>query len=79
MSQQPIQVGVPNPDLDTSPIVGEDDEVEVEPNVPGGGCTFNGARFGIGDFVQSGDELLRCEAPGVWVREGERRPGPRGR
>lgn len=78
MAQQPIQVGVPNPDLDTSPIVGEDDEVEVEPNVAGGGCSFNGQRFRIGDFVQSGDELLRCEAPGVWVREGECRPRKHG-
>lgn len=65
------EVGAPDPEKDTSPIVGEDDEVEVEPNVPGGGCVFNGARYRIGDFVRSGSELLRCEAPGVWVREGE--------
>jgi len=70
------QVGTPDPDKSTSPIVGEDD-VEVEPNVPAGGCTFNGADYQLGDLVQSGSELLRCEAPGVWVRAGE--IGPHGR
>jgi len=71
------QVGAPDPELETSPIVGED-EVEVEPNVSGGACTFNGVTFRIGDFVQSGAELLRCESPGVWVRDGELRPHPAG-
>lgn len=72
------QVGAPDPELETSPIVGEDEEVEVEPNVVAGACTFNGVRYSIGDFVLSGTELLRCEAPGVWVREGELRPRPGG-
>lgn len=78
MSTHPPQVGIPDPDRDTSPIVGEDDETEVEPNVTAGRCTFNGAAYRIGDVVLSGDERLRCEAPGVWVREGERR-SPTGR
>lgn len=65
-----LQVGVPDLDKNTSPIVGED-EVEVEPNVPVGGCLFNGAAYQCGDFVRSGSELLRCEAPGVWVRVGD--------
>ena len=68
------QVGAPDPDRDTSPIVGEDDEVEVEPSVRAGSCTFNGVRYGFGDYVLSGTEVLRCEAPGVWVREGELTP-----
>ncbi|HSN34575.1 MAG TPA: DUF1496 domain-containing protein [Ideonella sp.] len=67
------QVGAPDPERDTSPIVGEDD-VEVEPNVTTNCCYFNGKPYDYGAFVQSGDELLRCEAPGVWVREGELRP-----
>jgi hypothetical protein len=67
------QVGAPDPELETSPIVGEEDQVEVEPNVRGGRCIFNGVAFRFGDYVQSGSELLRCEAPGVWVREGELR------
>lgn len=72
------QVGAPDPELETSPIVGEDDEVEVEPNVRGGACLFNGVAYRIGASVLSGSEWLRCEAPGVWVREGETRPLPRG-
>ena len=68
------QVGAPDPEQSTSPIVGEDEFVEVEPNVRAGSCVFNGVPYRIGDFIQSGAELLRCEAPGVWVREGELRP-----
>lgn len=75
-SIQHPQVGAPDPDRDTSPIVGEDDELEVEPSVTGGGCLFNGVRYAIGDSVLSGSELLRCEPPGLWVREGEQRPRP---
>jgi hypothetical protein len=33
------------------------------------GCIFNDAPHAIGDIVQSGHDLLRCEAPGVWVRQ----------
>jgi hypothetical protein len=69
------QVGVPDPEKFTSPIVGEDEDVEVEPNVRAGECSFNGVAYRVGDWVQSGTELLRCEAPGVWVREGEWSPG----
>lgn len=68
------QVGSPDPNRDTSPIVCED-EVEVEPSVVAGTCTFNGVAYAIGAYVQSGSEVLRCEAPGVWVREGELREG----
>ncbi len=71
LTGQHLQVGAPDPELDTSPIVGDDDEIEVEPNVTEGRCTFNGVSFRWGDYVLSGDELLRCEAPGIWVREGE--------
>jgi hypothetical protein len=65
------QVGAPDPERETSPIVGDENDVEVEPNVTGGRCYFNSVAYGIGDYVLSGAELLRCEAPGVWVREGE--------
>jgi hypothetical protein len=29
--------------------------------------------FQVGAYVLIGSELLRCEPPGVWVREGELR------
>jgi len=64
----------PGSELETSPIVGEDDDVEVEPNVAAGACYFNGVAYRIGESVLSGAEWLHCEAPGVWVREGELRP-----
>lgn len=65
------QVGAPDPERDTSPIVLDGDDVEVEPNVAGARCLFNGVGHAIGERVQSGSEVLRCEAPGVWVREAE--------
>jgi len=78
LADQRLQVGAPDPELETSPIVGDEDDIEVEPNVPGGACYFNGVAYRIGDNVLSGDELLHCEAPGVWVREGELRPRRKG-
>lgn len=68
-----LQVGAPDPELETSPIVGEDD-IDAEPNVSEAGCSFNGVAFAIGDSVLSGTALLQCEAPGVWVRKGDVRP-----
>ena len=69
-----LQVGAPNPELETSPIVGEEDDEEVEPNVTGGACYFNGVAFPFAEFDLSASDLMRCELPGVWVREGEIRP-----
>jgi len=66
-------VGTPTADLETSPIVNEEDDVEVEPG-GAGVCRFNGHSYAVGAFVRSGSEVLRCEPPGVWVREGELRP-----
>jgi hypothetical protein len=66
------QVGAPDPDLRTSPIVAE---VTEEPgDVPRDItetplCYFNGKPYRDGGFVCSGPELLRCER-GVWVMEG---------
>ena len=71
------EVGAPAPYLETSPIVGEDGEVAVEPNAVAAVCSFNGRAYPLGSFVRSGSEVLRCEAPGVWVRAGELRPHDR--
>jgi hypothetical protein len=80
LADQRLQVGAPDPELETSPIVGDEDdvEVEVEPNVPAGACYFNSVAYRIGDSVASGNEWLHCEAPGVWVCEGELRPRRKG-
>ena len=66
-----IDVGIPDPEHDTSPIV----DAEIEEGEFAGfdeaaqNCYFNGVRFASGDFVRSGDDILRCEN-GVWVRCG---------
>lgn len=68
------QVGAPDPERETSPIVDyAEEEEDIEPEGPGGSCKFNGVEFRVGDYVLSGSELLRCESPGLWVREGELR------
>jgi acetyl-CoA synthetase len=65
-----VQVGAPDPMKNTSQIVDPDDWLdEVLPNAHLHGCVFNDVRHAVGEVVQSGDDLLRCEPPGVWVRE----------
>lgn len=65
------QVGAPDPNLQTSPILDEDAREDIEPDVESACCYFNGASFPLGEYVLSGHEVLRCEAPGLWVRLGE--------
>ena len=77
MPDSHLQVGAPDPERETSPIVdyeGQEEEEEgIEPRLPAGNCKFNGVEFRLGEYVLSGSELLRCESPGLWVREGELR------
>ncbi len=65
------QVGAPDPELDTSPIFDEDDEISLDLELETGVCYFNGAAYHVGDYVLSGSELLHCEERGVWIRRGE--------
>ena len=72
-----LQVGSPDPERETSPIVDyAEEEEDIEP-AGGGVCKFNGVEFRLGQYVLSGSELLRCESPGLWVREGELRTDQR--
>ena len=48
-------------EIEEGEFTGADREVQV--------CYFNGVRYAVGDYVCSGNELLRCEN-GVWVRSG---------
>jgi len=76
MSRNPPQVGAPDPEHRNSPIL-DDEEAEFEPSgqdIETGVCYFNDVAYALGDYVLSGNELLRCEARGVWVKEGELRP-----
>ncbi|OGI37074.1 MAG: hypothetical protein A2V91_03140 [Candidatus Muproteobacteria bacterium RBG_16_64_10] len=65
-------VGAPDPELKNSPIFDESDwdELSLDLELESGVCYFNDRSYAIGEFVCSGDELLRCEERGVWIREG---------
>jgi len=71
------QLGAPDPEKRTSPILDRDDEdvSSLDYEIESGACFFNGQRFGIGEFVRSGHELLHCEERGVWVKVMEEQPG----
>jgi hypothetical protein len=68
------QVGAPDPELKTSPIFDEEEEISLDLELEEGGCWFNNVAYPIGQYLCSGSELLRCEERGVWVRKGELRP-----
>ena len=66
------QVGAPDPESKNSPIFDETDNdyLSLDQELESSACYFNGESYAIGQFVCSGDELLRCEEKGIWVREG---------
>ncbi|MEZ5541561.1 MAG: hypothetical protein R3F42_05900 [Pseudomonadota bacterium] len=66
------KVGAPDPELKNSPIFDETDadEPSFDLELEAGVCYFNSRSYAIGDYVCSGDDLLRCEGRGVWIREG---------
>jgi len=71
----PPKVGAPDPALRTSPILeGIDEDFSLDAEIETGVCYFNNVAYPIGSYVQSGDEILKCEGHGVWVREGEHEP-----
>lgn len=64
-------VGAPDPELKTSPIFDEEDSgsLSLDLELESGVCYFNNARYPVGQYLYSGDELLHCEERGVWVRK----------
>ncbi|SOD42471.1 hypothetical protein [Nitrosovibrio sp. Nv4] len=67
------QVGAQDPELNTSPIFDEYEDISLDLELEVGVCYFNNVAFRIDQYVLSGSELLRCEERGVWVRKGEMR------
>jgi hypothetical protein len=65
-------VGAPDPERQTSPIFDESDQelLSLDRELETGFCYFNDETYAIGLYVCSGNELLRCEEGGVWIREG---------
>jgi hypothetical protein len=68
------QVGAPDPELKTSPIFDEYEELSLDLELESGACYFNNVTYPVGHYLRSGSELLHCEERGVWVRKGEMRP-----
>ena len=64
-----VQVGAPDPEKRTSPILDDDEEFALDLDRETGACWFNGVRYPVGAYVTSGSELLHCEEHGVWVRK----------
>jgi hypothetical protein len=74
MTNHVPQVGAPDPELRTSPIFDEYEDISLDFELESGGCYFNNAVYPVGQYLRSGSELLHCEQRGVWVRKGEMRP-----
>ncbi|WAK00842.1 DUF1496 domain-containing protein [Methylobacter sp. YRD-M1] len=66
------QVGAPDPELNTSPIL-EEYPLEAQDfklQQPGAkSCLFNNRRYDHGSYICSGDNLLHCDY-GVWIKAG---------
>ena len=75
MADQVLQVGAPDPERKTSPILDEYEELSLDMEVEAGACYFNDSSYPIGAYVLSGSEVLHCEERGVWVRKDEMRRG----
>jgi hypothetical protein len=67
------QAGAPDPELNTSPIYDEYEEISEDLELETGACYFNNVAYPMGQYLRSGSELLHCEERGVWVRKGELR------
>ena len=71
MKETVPQVGAPDPERRTSPIIDENEELSLDMELESGVCYFNGVAYSRGEYLRSGSELLHCEERGVWVRKGE--------
>jgi hypothetical protein len=74
MTDKLAQVGAPDPELKTSPIFDEYEDISLDLELEAGACYFSNVAYPIGQYVLSGSDLLHCEERGVWVRKGELRP-----
>lgn len=69
-------VGVADPELNTSPIADEgDEETEVlRQEMPGEPvCYFNNKSFKTGDYIKTGAVVLKCDY-GLWIPAGPADP-----
>ena len=68
-----FQVGAQDPEQKNSAIMDnlESDILSADAGPEAGYCYFNDKAFPTGEYVCSGNELLRCEEGGYWVIEGD--------
>jgi hypothetical protein len=71
MAAHVVDVGPPDPELQTSPILDASEEPTLDADLEAGACYFNNVAYRVGQYVRSGSELLHCEERGVWVRKDE--------
>lgn len=67
-----IDVGAPDPELNTSPIAeeGREDDDVLRQQVPGEPvCYFNEKSYATGAYIKSGTSVLKCDY-GIWVPAG---------
>jgi hypothetical protein len=69
-----VNVGAPDPERKTSPIIDEDEELSLDAELEAPVCYFNDVAYPIGECVASGSEVLCCVERGIWVRKGEVEP-----
>ncbi|RPI46655.1 MAG: hypothetical protein EHM59_06895 [Betaproteobacteria bacterium] len=74
MQRNMNNVGAPDPELKTSPILDAEEQETLDAELEAGACYFNGVTYPIGAYVLSGDEVLHCVERGVWIRQGEMEP-----
>jgi hypothetical protein len=74
MAERLIQVGAPDPERKSSPIIDDEEDLTLDLELEAGACYFNDKPYPIGSYVMSGDEVLHCEERGVWVKKGEQEP-----
>jgi hypothetical protein len=65
----PPQVGAPDPERKTSPILDRqaEDLLSLDLELETGVCYFNDATYALGEYVYSGEQLLHCEERGLWI------------
>ena len=67
-----VDVGAPDPELNTSPIAEEsgDGTETLRQQVPGEPvCYFNGESFDTGAYIRSGSSILKSDY-GIWIPVG---------
>jgi hypothetical protein len=64
MQHEIPNVGAPDPELKTLPILDDEEEETLDAELESSACYFNGVPYAIGQYVRSGDEVSN-DAPSI--------------